>query len=77
LYEGGNTIDLNTLLPTGSSWGLQAAYGVNDSGQTVGYGYINGGEYEYRAFLMTPVREPATLLLLALGAVMLRRKCRA
>jgi len=36
-------IDLNALLPTGSGWQLFEAYGINDSGQITGYGYINGG----------------------------------
>lgn len=59
LYDGGNMIDLNTLLPTGSGWELSVAYGINDSGQIVGQGSnING---DTRAFLMTPVPEPAVI----------------
>jgi probable HAF family extracellular repeat protein len=44
--------DLNTLLPANSGWTLlTSAEGLNDHGQIVGFGTING---QTRAFLMTP-----------------------
>ena len=64
-------IDLNTLLPTGSGWELAGAYGINDLGQIVGSGSING---QGHAFLMTPVPEPATILLVGCGSLILRKK---
>jgi len=44
--------DLNTLLPANSGWTLlTAAEGINNAGQIVGFGTING---QTRAFVMTP-----------------------
>jgi uncharacterized membrane protein len=65
----GNNIDLNTLISPSSSWTLNYAYSINNSGWIVGQGVHNG---QTRAFLLTP--EPATLLLFGLGGVILRRR---
>jgi probable HAF family extracellular repeat protein len=58
LYSPGKgMIDLNELLPSGSSWQfLSNALSINDSGQITGYGQING---ETHAFLLAP-SEPIT-----------------
>ncbi|HEY2841899.1 MAG TPA: PEP-CTERM sorting domain-containing protein, partial [Pirellulales bacterium] len=65
LYSGGGSIqDLNSLIDPLSGWTLDVAQGVNDAGQIVGYGEING---QTHAFLLTPVPEPTTLGLGALG----------
>ncbi len=45
--------DLNSLIPAGSGWALSVARDINDAGQIVGEGVING---QQRAFLLTPVR---------------------
>ncbi len=45
--------DLNTLIPSGSGWDLVYASDINNSGQIVGYGRINGLG---RAFLLNPPR---------------------
>ncbi len=44
--------DLNTLLPSGSTWVLEAASGIDDSNKIVGIGRRSGGALE--SFLMTP-----------------------
>ena len=44
-------IDLNTLLPISSGWILQEARGINENGQIVGVGTING---QTHGFLLTP-----------------------
>jgi probable HAF family extracellular repeat protein len=55
MFQPGSCIDLNTLLPANSGWQLQAATGINDSGQIVGYGTING---QTHAFLLNTQDEP-------------------
>ena len=44
-------LDLNNLIPANSGWLLQAANAINDHGQIVGYGTLNG---QIEAFLLTP-----------------------
>ncbi len=69
LYDSGTMIELNDLLPPGSGWDdLQEANGINNNGQIVGSGYIDG---EYHAYLMTPVPEPSTLALLGASTLCL------
>jgi probable HAF family extracellular repeat protein len=66
LWRGGMIFDLNTLIDPGTGWRLLSAEGINDAGQIVGYGTLNG---QTRAFVMTAVPEPSTLVLASLGAV--------
>ena len=49
--SGGAPRDLNEFIPVNSGWVLTEARGVNDAGQIVGNGLLNG---EPRAFLLTP-----------------------
>jgi probable HAF family extracellular repeat protein len=49
---GGTIAALDTLLPSGSGWKLERAFGINDRGQIVGSGRLNGGLPH--AFLLTP-----------------------
>jgi probable HAF family extracellular repeat protein len=81
LYSTGVMIDLNSLLPPDSGWQLLGATGINDSGQIVGNGVING---QTHGFLLTPqapatVPEPSALALLAtaLGGVLVFYRLRS
>jgi probable HAF family extracellular repeat protein len=53
LWDNNSVKDLNKLIPPNSGWKLRRANDINDRGQIVGYGEING---QTRAFLLTPVR---------------------
>ncbi|MGD0597887.1 MAG: DUF3466 family protein [Sedimentisphaerales bacterium] len=67
--QGGN-IDLNTLVKAPYGWELSYANCINNNGWIVGTMLNQNGDYH--AFLLTP--EPASALLLAIGAALLRRK---
>jgi hypothetical protein len=47
LYEEGNVLDLNTLIPSNSGWELIEARDINDQGQIVGWGVIHGATHAY------------------------------
>jgi hypothetical protein len=74
-------LDLNSQLPSGSGWFLTQALKIDDLGQIVGVGTLNGVEHE---FLLTPggppapvnVPEPGPLVFSALVAVRLFLKKR-
>jgi probable HAF family extracellular repeat protein len=53
LWDNNLIKDLNNLIPPKSGWELIRANNINDKGQIVGYGYINGHSH---AFLLTPVK---------------------
>jgi probable HAF family extracellular repeat protein len=49
------------LIPANSGWQLEIAFSINDAGDIVGYGQLNG---QTRGFLLTIVPEPQTTILL-------------
>jgi probable HAF family extracellular repeat protein len=76
LYSGGVMYNLDSLTP-GSGWELSDATGINNSGQIVGYGLNPAGQTH--AFLLNPVPEPSTMVLLASAVFtvcVLRWKCK-
>lgn len=52
LFDQGEMLDLNTLIPSDSGWILIDANGINNQGQIIGVGKHQGNR---RAFLLTPV----------------------
>jgi probable HAF family extracellular repeat protein len=53
LFDRGTLKDLNRLIPAGADWLLTDARDINDAGQIVGTGVVDG---RVRAFLLTPTR---------------------
>ncbi len=51
LWVSGDMLDLNDLIPPNSGWLLLRANDINNQGQIVGRGMIDG---QFRAFLLTP-----------------------
>lgn len=62
--EESGMVDLNSLIDPLAGWTLIRGWAINAAGQITGTGAI--GEHQH-AFLLTPVPEPASLLLLALS----------
>jgi probable HAF family extracellular repeat protein len=60
VYSAGVLRDLNDVIPTGSGWELLEAFGINNTGQTVGYGVLAG---QIHSFLLTPAPSYAICLL--------------
>lgn len=84
LWENGRISDLNSLIASDSGWFLSNAYSINQLGQIVGSGMIDGQQH---VFLLTPipgsssVPEPTSALsflafgALGTGALLKRRYC--
>ena len=48
-------IDLNTVIPPDSGWELAVARGVNNRGEIVGAGFLNGALH---AYVLIPMHQP-------------------
>lgn len=72
--EPGRIVDLNDVVSPGLEWFLVEATGINDAGQIIAYG--ERASWGDHAFLLTPIPEPATLSLLALGGLVALRRWR-
>ncbi len=75
VWTGQQVSYLDDVISPGTGWALEYAKGINDHGQIVGYGTLDGVRHGY---LLTPLPEPASCLALAMGAgyvlVSLRRR---
>jgi probable HAF family extracellular repeat protein len=49
VWKGKTAVALNTLIPQNSGWNLECAQGINDAGEIVGFGTINGSVHAFRA----------------------------
>jgi len=68
IFTKGASTDLNTLISGSSGWTLQSANDINDNGQIVGSGLLNG---QPRPFLLTPISllNPLTKLIALVGTI--------
>jgi hypothetical protein len=80
VYWGPNgaCTDLNTLIDPASGWFLLSAQAVNDNGWIAGYGRYDsdgpsGNDPIYRLYVLH-IPEPATMGLLVLGGLLVRRR---
>ncbi len=53
LWTGDQAVNLNEVVADAADWDLRAATGINDGGQIVGYGLLDG---QTRAFLLIPTQ---------------------
>ncbi|MEW6119221.1 MAG: PEP-CTERM sorting domain-containing protein [Pseudomonadota bacterium] len=72
LWDGTAMVDINSFLDSGTvaeGWALLDAADINDKGQIVGKAY-NSLSGQYSSYLLTPVPEPETYAMMALGLAM-------
>lgn len=68
LYDSNGIHDLNKLIDATSGWQLQNANAINNEGDIVGAGFINGDQHAFLLVPTTPVPEPASALTLVVFA---------
>jgi probable HAF family extracellular repeat protein len=68
LWMDNQMIDLNTQISPTSGWHLTSAADINDRGEIVGYGTLNG---QGESFLLIPVPEPPTFYLVVISLAFL------
>ncbi len=76
IYDGTGLFDLNTLITENSGFVLTSARGINESGQIAATAFFADTQSS-RAFLLTPVPEPTTMLgvlAFSAGAGFLRKR---
>ncbi len=56
IWQNNTMTDLNTVIDPSSGWNLETASSINDHGQIIGIGTLNGNSGQ--AFLLTPIPEP-------------------
>lgn len=66
LFMGGAVYDLNTLIPTNSGWVLTDAVAINDNGQIIGTGTLNGVTHVVR---LDPSKPPFTYSMSAAASI--------
>jgi uncharacterized membrane protein len=49
IWQGKEWVALNMLIPQNSGWNLECAQGINDAGEIIGFGTINGSTHAYLA----------------------------
>ena len=70
VYTDGVMTDSDDLIDPSCGWTIEYANAINDDGLIVGQAY-NSAIRSHHAFLLTPIPEPSTVILLAIAAISL------